>query len=92
MPVASFGREKTRVTQDQSKAWPELLLSQPEGLQNSPKDPDHNIPQRSEAVGRMRAVPPPPTQPSGLKTTSHLYMHSHAWSNHTDQTPEQALP
>ena len=46
MPIASFGQEKTQVIQDQSKAWPELLLGQPEGLENSPKDPDHNNPQQ----------------------------------------------
>lgn len=98
MPVVSFGREKTWVIQDQSKAWTELLLGQPEGLENGPKDPDCN-PQQSEAMGRRkgrtRAAPPPPAQPSRLKARSHLHTRGHAWSNHTDQTPqpiEQDLP
>lgn len=91
MPIASFGQEKTWVIEGQSKAWPELRLGQPERLENSPKDPYHNDPQQSKAIGRrkgrMKAVLSPPTQPSGLKAMPHLHTHGHAWSNHTDQTP-----
>ena len=65
MPIASFGQEKTQVIQDQSKAWPELLLDQPEGLENSPKDPDHTTTHsRSQEEGQDKdcATSPCPAQ------------------------------
>lgn len=37
MPGVSFSQLKTWAVQDQSKAWPEPLLGQPEQVVDSPK-------------------------------------------------------